>query len=389
MYFDIPIQDDIMYLLEEIGNNCKVNNINAKAIVNNTNNEYDDKRIITNEKISRGDYVEYNDLFFLVVDDVVDKRYKTYYKSKMRRCNFDVKFIIDKKLYLFYSIIEGDKFYINENKVMDISADTITVTLPATDVTRQIQKLQSFIKFGQKWQIQGIDYTKVGLITLHCKITTSNDTIDDMENEIADRWVDGKDVLDGNITPIMPFEEVTTPTEKAVVTFYILDRETEEFISDAIINLQDAEGNILKLLNGQSYEIEKQTYTYTVEKEGYEAQTNTIIVDSDINKVIFLEKAEEEPPEGEDNFTYEIVGEDEIMWNMTETYVVKKYNNGIEVDGKFTFALEGEYADITNYTDNTVDIKARSSGFGYVTLTATDVETNEIVEKQILVMGLF
>ncbi len=306
MYFDIPIQDDVMYLLQEIGHNCKVNNIPAKAIVNNTDNEYDDKRIITNEKISRGYYIEYNDLFFLVIDDVVDKRYKTYYKSQMRKCNYDVKFIINNKLYLFPSIVEGEKFYINQDKVLDISADTITVTLPYTDVTKQIQRQQGFIKFGQKWEVQGIDYTKAGLITLNCKITPYKTSVDDLDNEIADRWIDSIDILDGNIEPILPFNET------------IPDEPTEP----------------------------------------------------------------EEPP------TYVIDGKDSIMWNKTETYTVKKFNNGIETDGVFTFELEGEYATIVSSTDNTVDIKAKNSVYGYVTLTATDVDNGEIVTKEILIKGL-
>ena len=148
MYFDIPIKDDVMYLLEEIGNNCKVNNVDCKAIVNNTNNEYDDKRIITNEELKRGDYINYNDLFFLVVDDIVDQRYKTYYKSKMRKCNYDVKFIINNKLYQFSAIVQGEKFYINENKLMDMAADVISVTLPETDITKQLKNnvLLSLIK---------------------------------------------------------------------------------------------------------------------------------------------------------------------------------------------------------------------------------------------------
>lgn len=205
--FNIPIYDDIMYLLEEIGNNCKVNNVDCKAIVNNTNNEYDDKRIITNEELQRGDYIEYNDFFFIVVDDVVDKRYNTYYKSKIRKCNFDVKFILNNKLYLFPAIIESEKFFIVED-VINMSADSITVTLPLTSITKQISKNMRFIKWRQAWKIEGIDYTKNNLITLHCKITQQNDNYDDIENEIAGRWdKEGKDILEGNIEPILPFDD--------------------------------------------------------------------------------------------------------------------------------------------------------------------------------------
>ncbi len=312
MYFDIPIKDDVMYLLEEIGNNCKVNNIPAKAIVNNTDNEYDDKRIISNEELKRGYYIEYNDLFFLVIDDVVDKRYKTYYKSKMRKCNYDVKFIINNKLYQFPAIVQGEKFYINENKLMDMASDIISVTLPETEITKQLQKEQCFIKFNQKWQINGIDFTKAGLITLNCKITPYKTSVDDLDNEIANRWDEtGNDILNGNIEPILPFDE-TIPDEPT----------------------------------------------------------------------------EPEDPPIEDNFTYSIEGADSIMWNQTKTYTVRKYNNGVEVDAIFTFALEGEYADIVGTTDNTVDIKAKNNVWGNVTLKATDVDNGEIVTKEILIKGL-
>ena len=77
------------------------------------------------------------------------------------------------------------------------------------------------------------------------------------------------------------------------------------------------------------------------------------------------------------------------MWNQTKTFTAHKYNNGVEVDGVFTFALEGEYATIVSSTDNTVDIKAKNNVYGYVTLKATDVETGEVLEKQILIKGLF
>lgn len=194
---------------------------------------------------------------------------------------------------------------------MDMASDIISVTLPETEITRQIQRQQRFIKWGQAWEIQGIDYSKAELIILNCKITTFNKSNDDMENEIADRWIDSVDILDGNIEPTLPFDE-TIPDEPT----------------------------------------------------------------------------EPEDPPIEDNFTYSIEGASEIMWNMTKTYTLKKFNNGVEVDAIFTFALEGEYADIVGTTDNTVDIKAKNSVYGYVTLKATDTDNGEVVTKEILIKGL-
>ena len=107
--------DDVMYLLQEIGKDCK-STMFLSAIINNLNDENDSKRIITNEELRRGYYVEYNDLFFLIIDDVVDSRYKTYYKARMRKCNYGIKLIIGGKLYQFPAIAEGNKFAIGEDK---------------------------------------------------------------------------------------------------------------------------------------------------------------------------------------------------------------------------------------------------------------------------------
>ena len=69
--------------------------------------------------------------------------------------------------------------------------------------------------------MQGIDYTKDGLITLNCNITYRHFNRWP-ENEIADRYINGEDVLNGNIDPILPFaeeeeeEEPEPPTELSI-----------------------------------------------------------------------------------------------------------------------------------------------------------------------------
>lgn len=211
--FNISLTDDIDFMIQEIGEDVKINNKLTKAMIQNTKQEriYDDKRIITNSKISRGDYVEYNELFFIVLPEINCKKYGSYYKSIIRRCNFDIKFIINNQLYLFYAFVEGNKFSIEQEDVFSLSADNITVTLPYTEITRQIKKKDCFIKWGQKWNIEGIDYTKDGLVILHCKQTLINSN-DDIENEIANRYKDEIDILEGNIEPILPFKP-TAPEE--------------------------------------------------------------------------------------------------------------------------------------------------------------------------------
>ena len=209
MLFDTSLNDDITYLLEEIGYNVKINNVDASAIINNSSIEkkFDDKKIICHEELKRGMYINYNDLNFILLNEVNDKRYKNYYKGVMRNCNFDLKFILDDKLYLFHSFIESDKFALNSSQQITLSADTITVTLPSTTITEQIALNMRFVSMGRVWEINGIDKTKLGLISLICKIRATDKIADDMENEIANRFVGGADKLKGNITPIMPFGE--------------------------------------------------------------------------------------------------------------------------------------------------------------------------------------
>ena len=233
--FNINLDSDMDYLIKEVGKDIKINNITASAIINNVDNQEDDKELITKSEILRGDYINYNNLYFLIMDNVNDKRYNSYHKATIRSCNFNIKFIIEDKLYLFYSIIDGDKFFIEQEKIMSMAGDTITVTLPVTDVTKQIKVQDCFLKWNKRWEIQGINNTKDGLIILNCKVTSASH-LDDKENEIADRWIENGgtqvDRLQGNITPIYPFTtESDVPVEpEPVENLDIISIETFEDI---------------------------------------------------------------------------------------------------------------------------------------------------------------
>lgn len=326
-YFNINIDNDITYLLSEIGHNIKVNNIPTKAIINNASMErtFDDKKIITHEELKRGYYLEYNDFFFIVLNEVNDKRYLTYYKGIIRRCNFDLKFIINDKLYLFPIIAEGDKFLIGGDSVISLATDTISVTIPLTSVTGQLKRLNTFIKWGQKWEIQGLDYTKDGLIVLTCK-AIANGINDDLDNEIADRYTSDKvDRLNGNITPILPFDEVEEPEEP--------NPEEPEEPEDPPI-----EENITYTISGQP-------------------QYGSI--------------------------------DNEIYSTEWCKYTIKKFLNDVEVTGVFTYTVDNtNLATITNSTDNTVTVTAKNvvKG-GNVILTVTDTDTGQVaMEKTIKIM---
>ncbi|QUH20228.1 hypothetical protein [Alkaliphilus sp. B6464] len=324
--FNIPIDNDITYLLSELGHNIKINNVAAKGIINNASMErtFDDKRLITNAELKRGYYINYNDLNFLVLNEINDKRLSSYYKGIIRHCNFDLKFIIDNKLYLFYSCIEGDKFSLQKG-IITYSADTITVTLPYTPITNQLKIGDSFISMGSVWKIEGIDYTKVGIINLYSKKDAISTTDDDLQNKIADRYDRGVDRLNGNITPILPFDEVEEPEEPTLPETPV----------------------------------------------------------------------EPEPPA--DNFTYELQGSSTLTLNQTGIYTAVKKNNNEVVEAGFNWTIDYKgnatsTVSIVEETNTNIKLKGSSNNSHvgkYFRLIATDTETGDIVEKDIMIKSLF
>ena len=409
-YFNINIDNDITYLLQEIGHNIKVNNVPASAIINNASLErtWDDKKLITFEELRRGQYINYNDLFFIVLNEVNDKRYLSYNKGIIRRCNFDIKFIISDYLYQFPSIIEGEKFFISDNGLMSLNADTITVTLPLTEITKQLKKLDEFIKWGQSWSIQGIDYTKDGLAILNCTVSSLGGN-DDVANEIADRWKDAQgggkiDRLNGNIIPLMPFEEPQEPTPNiiTVATFgdvpvefgtLIDDIELPSVVVATLDNDTTVELNITWDTSNYDGEVTA-NYNIIGTIELVEGITNLNNVVAKIR--IIVGDAPIEEPDIEP--TYEIIGQpeyvgdpdNEIWYGSWTIYTIKKFIDGVETTGNFTFELsDSSKATLSEVTNNSCKVSVNSTGVaGRHSTILIVTDTGKIaVEKSITIIG--
>lgn len=387
-YFNIDIDNDITYLLQEIGKNCKVENIPASAIVNNSSLErtFDDKKIITTAELKRGNYVEYNNLYFLILNEINDKRYNTYFKAIMRVCNYDVKFVIAGKLYLFYSIVESDKFNINESQLINTLADTITITVPATKITSKIKVGDRIIKFGKAWEIQGVDYTKKGLINLHCKVTAYNEIKDDLEREIADI-----DKLDNpNSTAIYPFSSPDPePISKNIISVESLadiSVENGTLINDIVlpstvmVTLDDATTQIFNVIWDTSSYNESVAGTYNLNGniELIEGVTNTNNIKANINIIVA------EPQTG-DNFTIEIAGDDTINMLQNGNYTAVVKNNGAIVLKDVTFSVNNSLANILSQGNNKCELVANKDfNIGEVNLRATLLE-DETIFTEILI----
>ncbi len=108
------------------------------------------------------------------------------------------------------------------------------------------------------------------------------------------------------------------------------------------------------------------------------------------------EPTEPEEPEEPENITYEITGDDgyggdgtEIWSGDSATYTVKKYVDGVDVEGVFIFEIDrDDLATITKAENSYCIVEAKDMVIGgMLTLTITDTETNEvagIVEIEIM-----
>ncbi|MSU01412.1 hypothetical protein [Tissierella pigra] len=172
--------------------NVKINNTNTSAILEDSSEVlsfFADKYIITKYPIKTGDLVEYAGITYIVVSQIdrnIENRKENQYnyRARIRQADFTIKIVIDGKVEIFPSIIEGQTFDIIENKIIDVSSDKIIVTLKASDISNKIIKTMRFIKLGDAWKVVGVDKTKLGLIILFCD-SDSTSHLDDIENEIA------------------------------------------------------------------------------------------------------------------------------------------------------------------------------------------------------------
>ncbi|MBU5311062.1 Ig-like domain-containing protein [Tissierella carlieri] len=361
--------------------------------------------LVANGLINQGDIITLFDEQWFVLGKNVSIN-DVYTKFVIRRCNFDIKFILGDKLYQFPSIIEGDKFFIGGDNILPLSADTLQATLPLTDVTKQLQELNCFIKWGKKWEIQGVDYTKENLAILHCKVTGTSH-LDDKENEIADRYEqvgsEKVDKLNGNITPILPFEESTKPLPNivSVATFDNIQVDYGTLIDDIVLPStvaatlnDDTVVDLVVTWDTSSYDGEVTAiYTFGGTLELVEGVTNTNNVMASIKVVVG-----EAPPEPEPEVTrYEITPilqyqDDtpyEIWYNSWQKYSIKKFIDDAEVVGNFTFELSSTKANISEITNNSCKVSVASIVGKYVAnLIVTDTDTNVIViEKEINIKG--
>lgn len=182
------LRQQIDFFTDEFGKEIYIKGSTKKAILSDASSKpsfFDDKYIRMKEAYETGTLLEYQNVKWMVISQVVAD--SNTYKAKIRRADWQIKFYVQNVLQSFYCIVDNMEATIEEGKIISTVAGEIKLYFQLTDNTNLLAINRRFIKFGSAWKITGIDKSKVGLIIIYAEKDLFTD-MDDKDNEIADRW---------------------------------------------------------------------------------------------------------------------------------------------------------------------------------------------------------
>lgn len=184
--FNFP-SNDYLYLLSMAGDDIYINNdtMPKKALINNlpVNRQADIRTIATTTEIKRGDLINWDNEYWLIISEIGHKRY-SYYKGIIQKCNYTIKFNFQGTIKQFPAIVDSRVFDVETNQYLSIPAGKIVVTIQSNVDSENINIGQRFIKMKNAWKVTGIDRTNNGLLMLWCDLDSIISS-DDLVNEIA------------------------------------------------------------------------------------------------------------------------------------------------------------------------------------------------------------
>lgn len=368
------------FLLYEKGENITVNNEEQTALIIDAADKltyYDDKIIRTKCQIKTGDTIGYNGLKYLTISQV-NKEEKSY-KARIRKCSYRIAFNWSGNIKWFDCIEESQMFDVSAGTIISVASGNIYITLPYNPDTRAISLSQRFYVTNQPFKVVGVDKSQEGLIKLNCDLDTINQTDDDVENNIVDRWkyevahtyaltiINGdaanvliNDVIQLNVTATDNGTSITNPA----ITFTSSNPE--------IVSV-DNSGKVMGIELGQAVITAKLTYHSTI--------SDTIIVTS-------VETATH-------SYSISISGSSTLMSGFKKSYVSHIYDNGSEItDKSVVWSIRNQdgttskaYATITASTGTSVTVKADISSIcigKYVVLKATLSDDATVFNEHII-----
>ena len=182
-YFSI--KDTYNTMLTMFSKDFTINNIIKQGLlkeINDTNSSIDEKYLLTDTELSQGNIIKYNNMNYMIItkNENINNIYNKY---TIRKCPYNVNFVIGGIINAIPSIIETKTLDLSSSQYIVLPDGKIVVTIERNDITNTISVNDKFIKMGFPWMITAIDKSLEGLILLHADIQQIGSG-DDITNEI-------------------------------------------------------------------------------------------------------------------------------------------------------------------------------------------------------------
>ncbi|HDR8245791.1 TPA: MucBP domain-containing protein [Bacillus cereus] len=224
-------------MLKFAGQEVYHNTAKKNAVITNTDTrEYNDKYISSDFVMSRGDYIFYDNMFWILWNQVNVKRAENY-KAVMRQCEHNIIFnlyyvgVTGKYLLKCPAFIQRTSDYTNYwvSTVETLSQSSeVHVFVRDTAETRKIMDLAGkgdgqIIVGGRNYDIIGVSIEKKGYLNITCRLGLKN-SASDYENEVywkqtTDKPVDWETKIDDRFYVLGEPE----PTPRGTVTVKYVD----------------------------------------------------------------------------------------------------------------------------------------------------------------------
>ena len=321
--FDFP-NNDYLYLLSMAGDDIYINNdtMPKKALINNlpVNRQADIRTIATTTEIKRGDLINWDNEYWLIISEIGQKRY-SYYKGIIQKCNYNIKFNFQGTIKEFPAIVDSKVFDVETNQFFSVPAGKIVVTMQSNENSENITIGQRFIKMKTAWEVTGIDRTKNGLIILHCDLDMI-DLSDDLENEIANAgdYVYTLEITNGETANIQKTSTLQLNIQVKLNGNVVTDKTIIFSCDNTLIATVDENGLITGISAGECI------ITASLAENPNVYDTITITVTS----------------LPEHNYAVTISGSTSIIKTKTATYTATFNDNGVPITEESEFWLTGD-----------------------------------------------
>ena len=372
---DVKSNYDIRRYNSAEGYSVVIDDITTQVIIQSHSNplnegKYDKKIHIPVESVvNTGSIVEWDSNYWIIVSNIDDL--KAYKSASMVKSNNTLLFYtpLSNENPILYEIpcIVGNISIGNEtNKYINTVDNTVPLTLPNNEITRQIKPTDTY-KIGQNnYTISSVadDISVNGLLIFKLEYSESQQILPSYSLSI----LNGELIQVNENNPLTINAQVTDTTNNIILSSPELIFES----SDVSIATIDSVTGVVSILGIGNVEFSCKWLF-----------GNDVVVMDAISVEIVAEE--------QNNYTYSLVGnispDTEVKSGQTKTFTAHKFNNGIEIiDAEFDFSiLDNEAPNAYTFiilSDTQISLKANSYTF-YIYLRATDISNGEYVEKQI------